>query len=401
MGSVSGFLRKAPGHRVKSYLETKGLILDEGFDWQSEGRGTAYVRALEDVFRTLPPQQQDGLRADLDLLASLATPGGMLSAEQICAGEKIDLEGHEGVEDVLLRLAVEHPKTMNRILIQASLMRNSGGRQWSHFQLDKGKDWQLNSLDSREAFIDEALKILELPSHRQKEADWYEAVRRNFETGDESVITHATLYVEDKAESALGFTAANALERQLVQKVVEVGLACDPETKMLEVFAKGGKKVRDQYAAAFQAQFAPDSETPKEVERRNVSVDMLYEAPKFPLDPADGIESVHVSALDFYHARGGFSRHEKPKSSFSIFDFLKSAYGERSPLVDKSWLLVAATLKLKLAPHGAGRGRTLTVTLRTPNTTSLPNMTDQEKQLITRLLERWRLLPVADEEAGE
>ena len=400
MGSYSGFLRKAPGHRLKSYLEANGLHVDDGFDWQSEGRGNAYLRSLDEAIGKLPPQEQDRLRAHLDLLAGLATPGGRLSAEQICAGEGIDIEGHEGVEDVLLRLAVDHSNIMDRIIVQASLMRNSGGRQWSHFQLDKDKAWQLESSEAREAFIGEAVKILDLPQHRKKETDWYEAVRRDFVTGEERVITHATLYVEDKAESELGFGASDTLERQLVQKVVEVGLACDPQTKMLEVFAKGGKRVRDKYAAAFQMAFAPGSDTPQEVERRNVSLDVFYEAPAFQLDPADGIEMVFVSALDFYHDRGGFSRHEKPKSSITIFDFLKSAYRERSPLDDTSWMLVAATLKLKLTPQEGSRGRTLTVTLRTPNTTSLPNMTDQEKQLVTKLLERWRLLPVAVDEAG-
>lgn len=130
------------------------------------------------------------------------------------------------------------------------------------------------------------------------------------------------------------------------------------------------------------------------MKRREVSLDVLYDAPDFRLDPADGIESVTVSALDFYHDLGGFSRHEKPKSTLSIFGFLSEAYGDSSPLIDTSWRLVAATLKIKTAPNDGSRGKTLTVRLRTPNTTSLPNMTDTEKQAVMKLMERWRLLPI-------
>jgi len=34
----------------------------------------------------------------------------------------------------------------------------------------------------------------------------------------------------------------------------------------------------------------------------------------------------------------------------------------------------------------------LTVTLRTPNTTTIPNKTDTERQFALRLLERWNLV---------
>ena len=46
------------------------------------------------------------------------------------------------------------------------------------------------------------------------------------------------------------------------------------------------------------------------------------------------------------------------------------------------------------------RPRTLTVTMNAPNTTSLPNKTEADRQFVYDLLERWRLLappPSADD----
>ena len=69
-------------------------------------------------------------------------------------------------------------------------------------------------------------------------------------------LTHATIYVEDRAASELAF-AETTLVRRVVPKVLEVALACNPRDRSVEICAKGGKKIRDQYAQAFAKHFAP------------------------------------------------------------------------------------------------------------------------------------------------
>ena len=71
----------------------------------------------------LPDLRQDKVKAELDHLASLATPQGMTAAEQICSAQRIDLEGLQGVQDVLLMLDVDHPKALERVSVQTSLMQ--------------------------------------------------------------------------------------------------------------------------------------------------------------------------------------------------------------------------------------------------------------------------------------
>ena len=49
---------------------------------------------------------------------------------------------------------------------------------WSTFQFeDDGKDWAPNHQEARDAFMSDAVDILQLPAHRKREADWYKASR--------------------------------------------------------------------------------------------------------------------------------------------------------------------------------------------------------------------------------
>lgn len=392
MASFSAFIRKSPTARLRAFLEVRGVHAPDNFDWTSEGRGTALARSIEALLEDLPDAQQDAVKAELDFLSALASDNGMQGAEQVCAGQLIDLEYLEGVEDILLMLATEHPRVLDRVQVQASLLHRNGGKQWSRFQFpNDGKPWALGSETAREGFLAETVNILNLPMHRRREADWFYSVRIDPATGTQSRLTQATIYVEDRAESELAF-GATSLERQTVQKVLEVGIACDPEERIVEICAKGGAKVRDQYLQSFSKHFAPQSEPPVEVPRRDVQLEILRQTPELTTVPADGIVSVEVSALSFRSSDGGFLWVEKRGDDETLYEFLARRFGGNSPLRAGGWQIVAATLRIFLEPRDGKKGRALTVTLKTPNTTSVPNKTEAERQFVYELLERWNLL---------
>ncbi len=392
MASFSGFIRKSPSQRLRQFFAARGVDAPAEFDWTSEGRGTALVRSIEELLAELPDRQQDAVKAELDHLASIADETGMTGAVQVCAGQGIVLEGLEGVQDVLLMLATQYPRMIDRVTVQTSLMRRNGGRQWARFQFpDDGKPWILEQSSARDAFLNETVAILELPEHRKREADWYQSVRFDPVTGSESTLTQATIYVEEHAQSELAF-GEESLERRTVQKVLEVGIACDPKERVVEICAKGGKKLRDEYLQSFASHFAPHSEAPVEVPRRDVQLDMLRKAPEFETEPADGIEQVEVSSLSFRSSDGGFVRVEKRGEDETLYHFLARRFGQASPLRAGGWQILAATLRIMLEARDGKSKRTLTVTLSVPNTTSLPNKTEKDRQFVFDLLERWKLL---------
>jgi len=349
--------------------------------------------SIEELLLSLTDRQQDALKAELDHLASLADSTGLLSAEQICAGQRIDLEGLDGVQDVLLMLAIEHSQVLDRVATQASLMRRTGGKNWSAFQFDDdGISWALEDEAARGAFLKDTIAILDLPDHRKREADWYASIRVHPITGEETKIVQATIYVEERAESELAFGPAETLERQIVQKVLEVGIACNANERIVEICARGGKKVRDEYAKSFAKHFAPHAESPIETPRREVLLEVFRKAKDFEAEPADGIERIEVSSLDFYATGGGFVRAEKRGEDETVYQFLERRFGNHSPLRAGGWQILAATLRIVLAPIDGQRRRTLTVTLRAPNTTTLPNKTEKDRHFVFALLERWGIL---------
>ncbi len=211
-------------------------------------------------------------------------------------------------------------------------------------------------------------------------------------TGEETTLTQATIYVEERAESELGFGQSETLERLVVPKVLEVGVACDARARIVEISARGGKKARDQYAKAFSQHFAPHSAPPLEVPRRDVVLEVLRNTPDFETEPADGIERIEVSSLDFYATGGGFARFERRGEDETVYQFLERRFGSHSPLRAGGWKILAATLRIILAPKDGQRRRTLTVTLRAPNTTTLPNKTEKDRHFVFALLERWGIL---------
>jgi hypothetical protein len=236
MASYSGFLRKSPSARLRAWFERRGVEIPEDFNWQSTGRGTDFVSDINALIDDLPALKQDALKAELDHLASLSNDKGLLAAEQICSPLDIDLEGLEGVQDVIVMLATFHPQTLERVGVLASLSQRYGGKSWSTFQFeDDGKPWALDSNETQAAFVKDAVGILKLPDHRKREADWYRSCRVHPITGEETEMIHATIYVEDRASIELTFGSSEGLERQVFQRVVEVGIACDPKERIVDI----------------------------------------------------------------------------------------------------------------------------------------------------------------------
>jgi len=201
----------------------------------------------------------------------------------------------------VLLLATDHPQALERVGVQASFQQRHGGRSWSAFQFeDDGTPWALEDRDTREAFVHDAIGILNLPDHRKREADWYTSCRVHPITGEDTEITHATIYVEDRAASELAFGTTEGLEQQVFQRVMEVGIACDPKSRIVEICTRGGKKVRDQCSEVFSKHFAPDASLPVETPRRDVVLETLRTQPSFLIEPSDGVDRVEVSSLDLF-----------------------------------------------------------------------------------------------------
>ena len=170
-----------------------------------------------------------------------------------------------------------------------------------------------------------------------------------------------------------------------------------------DVVLHAAQRPRYSMRAAVRLAFTPHAPPPVEVPRREVLLDTLRSPPAFETDPADGIEGVEVLSLEFFSTGGGTARFERRGDDETIHEFLGRCLGPLSPLRAHGWTIYAATLRIKRAARDATRGKTLTVTLRAPNTTTLPNTTEADRHYALDLLERWGLIapPPQDVEVTE
>ena len=394
MANWQGFIRKSPRGRLGAYLQARGAIIPDDFEWKADRKQREFLDAVTAIIDDQLPKMHDGLKAELDLLASLANESGTVAIHQIGAWEDIDLEGFEGVEDKLLYLAVDRPALINRIAANASFSGQAHGKYWSTFQLtgDAKPLWQLNDKDSQDRFIAEVLDILDLPSHRKHESDWYKSIKTDTLTDKDIEIHHANIYVEDQAEAHLSFNDNATLERNVIAKVAEISIACNPKEKCLDIFAKGPKSRRDDCAAAFAKHLAPNTAKTIATPRREVILGRLLDETILPTEPQDRVDKVEVMSLQFRSLSGLLTTFNKPKDDRSIYAMINTEYGDNSPLTCDKHEVIAAIVRIIRSPTDARRKKTLTVKLRCPNSTTMPNKTEQDWHLVQGLLERWGLL---------
>ena len=195
----------------------------------------------------------------------------------------------KGQHDAIMMLALEHEKVFERAVSASSFMRRNGGKDWSAFELTNvSPDSFIGDASAKRKFITEALAILEVPPGRKHEADWYEAVRRDPITGEESRVTQATVYVEERPESGLAFGENDSVEMRMVPRVGELGFSYDPKDGVVEICAVGRKTQRDRYAQAFAECFFEQSPVPVEVTRRPINFARLARAHHLkPIPPTE------------------------------------------------------------------------------------------------------------------
>lgn len=402
MKNLKSLFRKTSVETLRAYFADRAEDIPTDFNWSLEGRTLA--NALDAAISELPDKTRDGLRAELDMIADLAERDGWQSIEDVCRGAGVELDDGEGEFDAAFFIALNHHDLFERALANASLKRRHGGRLWSSYEFASGSEAaaRLADPDSRSEFVAMARKILDVPSSRKFEDDWFEITRTDPATGETVTLSQMTLYVEERPQSALAFNGPH-IERHLSPRVAELGFIYNPREKMIEICARGGKEQRGKYADAFAICLIGEDAKPYAVVRRDVEFSPLQQRPEFVTIASDRIASYEISKLRF-SIDGGFMQIEKRGGDPDIYDLLEIRFGEKSPLRAPGWTIVGATIKIVRDPQGGtGRKKTLTIDLGSPNRTTLQSKTDEDRKFANMLLERWGILQAPEllDEAAE
>lgn len=372
---------------LKNYFDQRDAKFPDSFDWSIEEGKLA--NEVEKILTTFPHDQEDDLRAELEVIQEIATEDGWTAIDEICEGSEIDVPEEGGASDAAFFVALNHHKLLPKIVNAASMNRYSGGRQWSCFRLDGARfvSDTISDAGSRKSFIEEILVARKFPKLRPYFKDWFDATRRDPITQEKSAVTYLTLYMLDRPIKEMTVDKNKRFHMALRQRVDEAIFAINPDAQEIEVYAKGGAKMHEALANAFSDSFFGETVQPVRVEPRQVDFGPLKRKPDFDISPEDRIESVSVVKLKFWGDELR-SLYEKASDDSELYDVIKHKLGDRSPLRSGD-LITAATIKIKRAKN---EGKTLTIDLGYPSRTTLPNQTEDDRAFSIRLLERWGIL---------
>lgn len=380
------FRSTAPG-TLRDYFDHRNAEFPEGFDWLLEEGKLA--NEIERVLASLPDEQEDDLRAELELIQEIATEDGWIAIDEVCHGSNIELPEDGGAEGAAFFVALNHQNLLPKIVNAASMNRYSGGRQWGCFKLEGARfgDETVSDSDAQSKFIESVLNARKFPATRPHYRDWFSVIRRDPLTDEKCEITYLTLYLLDRPIKEMTVDKHNQFLMALRHRVDEMIFAINPAAREIEIYAKGGSKMHELLARAFSASFFSEAIQPARVEPREVNFGPITQKPDFDISPEDRIESVSVVKLKFWD-NGLKSLYELASDNNQIYDIIQHKLGDRSPLRSGD-LIVAATIKIKRAKQD---GKTLTIDLARPSRTTLPNQTEEDRALSIRLMERWGIL---------
>ncbi len=394
MASYKTFFRKTPRKRVQQYLNKRFSNFPTDFDWTKTQR--VFIEELDAVISELPIRQRDAMIAEIDRIAELTDWAGRQAITEICRATAIEIEACESDYDRALFLLIEHPEVFQRAAMEAGFRRRSGGKHWTSFVLNGDCEASnLNKPEIRDTFINTILRIIETHKERRFESDWYEAVR------DDPSGVHrtyqATIYVEQPREGELLF-GDDGIELMPIQRVGEIGICYDPSDGILEICAPGRKKQHEEFAEAFISQFIGEKVTAVATPTREIDFARLRQERNFTTEEADRIERYEVSELVLSGASGRKATFEQRNPDETVYAFLTNEFGDRSPLRSFAWHLIGATIRIVRSPaDGKGRKRTIVIDLKSPNRTNIRNRTEEDREFINMLFERWNLfLPDED-----
>lgn len=387
MKSLKRLFRSTSPDTLQDYFQSKDAPLPDDFDWSlDEGKR---ANEIEKMLTTFPDDVENDLRAELEFIEEVVAGDGWNAIDEVCDGAGIDVPDEGGAEGAAFFVARNYPKLLPKIVNAASMNRYSGGRQWGCFLLEGARlaSDALNDPDARQRFIDSMIMARKFPKTRPHYKDWFSAVRRDPVTKEKTEITYLTLYVLDRPIKEMTVNDDKRFLMALRQRVDEMIFAINPSANEIEVYAKGGAKTHKAIAEAFSESFFDDALTPVRVEPRPVNFGPLKRKPNFDVSPEDRIESVSVVKLKFW-GDDLYSLYEHNGDDSELYDIIEHKLGDRSPLRSDD-LIFSATLKIKRVK---GEGKTLTIDLGHPSRTTLPNQTEEDRQLSLRLLERWQIL---------
>jgi hypothetical protein len=377
------FLRQAPNDLLQTYFAKHGELADVPWDTLEEED----VDPIYEAWRALPMERIGQIESEFRAIFDLATEDGvrtMVTEATYIAPEAVEgLNQREGFVQKAFWLFLNEPMLFAHVT-RCDWADHLSARSWKTrkglpcTEPDTGEEACTRLADAVSAF------------YREKEGRGEHCRAEAFVRGDGR--TYVFVYPQDYADTFIGYDEDGTFVRVAQQPAFEIVYAFDAEHGVLEMYAKGSKRLKQRLEEFFiECLLAeePDAEPP---DNHAYNLDLLKD-PEFPMptDPQDNIRDIRVKTLRLYLPDhdgqiviDSSARAESSQELYRIMD----AYLVDRQVSRESVRVGGATIQMQFGPDGNRCRKPYRFNLSARTTRNL-NRDRPEEQLARKYLRQW------------
>jgi hypothetical protein len=395
--SLPRFVRRTPPSTLSLYFSARRIALPDEFDW--DGRRRTFPGALHKAIEGLPTIDLERVFEDLERIDLLCDPIGQKALQSLIAHDRALLNRLQSADSDETRgvlVLLENEALFDHALAVSYADRLRNGRSWSAFSipgpatatgdLERLKEWEVNIAAVLTQFDGTGRKI-KIDSFKRTSPG---------RDGNPTVPTiHHSIYAEGLPESHLEFEREEP-KRRTRRPVHEGAISYDPERRVLDVIARGGKSVREKLAQSYAQHVLGLTDGLRPILLRSFNLERLKRPILFPTDSADGVKSINVTLLrlqDMSDRYGRVTIEIDDPGRTDIHAVGDQWFRDADPLKRPDWHVIAAKLKIVFFAETSGRrDKTITIELRAPNGSNLREQIRHHQIISEKYLERWGLI---------
>jgi len=379
------FLRQAPNGLLKAYFARKNELTET--QWAMLGDSAKDKDIIYRAWQSLPPDRIRQVESEFRAIHELANEDGariIIEEASIFAPDAIPpLREIEGLLHKAFWLFLHEPK----LFAHVSRCDHADGLSLRSWKTRKGLPAREPDL-SDEAVAKLAAEIGKYYWDHQGRGGHCRG--ESFTRGDDR--GYVFIYPQDYADTFIGYDKDGTFVRVPQQPAFEIVFAFDASAGVLDLYAKGDKRLRGKLEGMFARNILREEIGPEPADNDAYRLDGLKDR-NFPMptDPQDNIRLARVKTLRLYlpDYKGQIvldtpATVESPEALYSNMDEFLIA----RQIARESVRVGGATIQMVLRPNGDGREKKMefNVSARGSHNTSRDR---PEDQLARKYLKKW------------
>lgn len=381
-------LRLTSNSLLQEFFASHGELLDVPWDTLQETQ----VGPIYEAMQKLPPKRLTEVETLLRDVQELADERGIIAlAEELSSLSEAKLTAFTELDsnyDKAMWSHLHEPVAFLRAALFARADSLATGRYWV----------QRNGLPSVEVKVDEAMKSALAASmsayYTKAQARGGNVVVEHYERAGGAIYFFG--YLEDYPDTRLAFDDAEGMVRRAERGAFENLFVYDPNAGTLDVFAHGGKKVREPLQECFSTVVLGTPLPPEDRSRPPYQLDHLLDpATPFPTDPADRIARVRVRRLRVEpvdRPRRRMTLEADPNGPIDDIQKMIDEYLRIEAVPRKKLRVTQATFALEFIPGTATQPKSMTFEVSCPSSCNLKSKTEAMRLVGERCLRLWGIV---------